>query len=403
MKVLKYILLTYLLVSFLGCTNHPKIENEESIIAESKVKYTCPMHPQIIEDHPGSCPICGMDLVKVKVQQKSNGLVLSNAQIKLANIKTQKIGSDDFEDTKLINAQIVINPLNTAIVSSKFTGRIDRLYIQEAGVKVTKGQAIYKIYSEELLILQKDYILNAKQQKAFPEEIIYNALLKASKNKLKLYGYSDKQIRELLNTTQNNPYIIVYAPIGGVISEINLSEGQYIGEGTPVFKIENFDQLWIEAAIYPSEVSEVKIGKVVNIQISGFENENIKSKIEFISPQLDSKSQIITIRSSINNSENKFQPGMQANLSLSYINKKNVVSLPNEAVIRNQNGDHVWVKTAENNFEYRIVEIGAENESSVIIKTGLKIGDEVVTSGAYLLTSEFILKKGGDFMAGVNL
>ncbi len=361
------------------------------------------MHPQIIEDHPGSCPICGMDLVKVKVQQKSNGLVLSNAQIKLANIKTQKIVSFDFEDTKLINAQIVINPLNTAIVSSKFTGRIDRLYIQEAGVKVTKGQAIYKIYSEELLILQKDYIINAKQQKAFPEEIIYNALLKASKNKLKLYGYSDKQIRELLNTTQNNPYIIVYAPIGGVISEINLSEGQYIGEGTPVFKIENFDQLWIEAAIYPSEVSEVKIGKVVNIQILGFENENIKSKIEFISPQLDPKSQIITIRSSINNSENKFQPGMQANLSLSYINKKNIVSLPNEAVIRNQNGDHVWVKTAENNFEYRIVEIGAENESSVIIKTGLKIGDEVVTSGAYLLTSEFILKKGGDFMAGMNM
>jgi Cu(I)/Ag(I) efflux system membrane fusion protein len=279
---------------------------------------------------------------------------------------------------------------------------VDRLYEKETGVKVSKGQAIYKIYSEELLTLQKDYILNTKQQKAFPTESIYKALLNASLDKLKLYGYSDNQIHQLLNTVQNNPYIIVYAPIGGVISEINISEGQYIGEGSPVFKIENFDQLWVEAEIYPSEISDVKIGQMVSIQISGYEKENIKSKIEFISPQLDSQNQIITIRSSINNSENKFQPGMQANLSLSYINKKNVVSLPNDAVIRDQTGDHVWVKTAENNFEYRIVEIGAENESSVIIKTGLKIGDEVVISGAYLLTSEFILKKGGDFMEGMN-
>ena len=403
MKVLKYILLTYFLISFLGCTNPTKKDTDLPKIVESKVKYTCPMHPQIIEDLPGSCPICGMDLVKVKLQQKNNGFVLSNAQIKLANISTQKIGSNNFEDDKLINAQLVTNPLNTAIVSSKFAGRVDRLYEKETGVKVTKGQAIYKIYSEELLTLQKDYILNTKQQKAFPNEAIYKALLKASENKLKLYGYSVNQIKVLLNTPQNNPYIIVYAPISGVISEINISEGQYIGEGSPVFKIENFDQLWVEAEIYPSEISDIKIGQMVNIQISGYENQNIKSKIEFISPQLDPQNQIITIRSSINNSENKFQPGMQANLSLSYINKKNVVSLPNDAVIRNQTGDHVWVKTAENNFEYRIVEIGAENESSVIIKTGLKIDDEVVISGAYLLTSEFILKKGGDFMAGMNM
>lgn len=395
MKILKYILFSIFFLSFLACSNDQKKSVNDAKTAEAKETYTCPMHPQIVEDHPASCPICGMDLVKVNAQGKSKGLMLSDAQIKLANIKTQKIGSSNFENTKLINARLVINPLNTAIVSSKFAGRVDQLFYQEAGVKINKGEPIFKIYSEELLTLQKDYILNMKQQKAFPQENIYRNLLNASKNKLKLYGYSENQINKLATDQQTNPYITVYAPIGGVISEINLSEGQYVAEGSPVFKIENLNQLWVEADLYPSEIAGVKIGQSININVIGYENEPITSKIEFVSPQLESGSQIITIRANISNLSNKFQPGMQANLSLPYVSKNNIISLPNDAVLRDEKGNYIWVKTGENNFEIRMIEIGPENEKFVIVKSGIKNGDEVVITGAYLLSSELILKKGG--------
>ncbi len=404
MKIFKYIIVMFFVMSFLACSNDQKKGTSDRIkpteIAES---YTCPMHPQIIKSEPGACPICGMDLVKINTQNKKMGLELSESQINLANIRTMKVGNQNFEDAKLINAKLVVNPINTAIVASKFAGRVDQLFYQETGVRINKGQPVYKIYSEELLTLQKDFILNYKQQKAFPNEDIYKTLLNASKSKLKLYGYSENQINQLLNGNKTNPYIIVYAPIGGIISEINISEGQYVGLGSPVFKIENLDNVWVEADIYPSELAEVKIGKEVNIIVSGFENENIKAKIEFISPQLNPQSQIITIRSSIKNVSNKYQPGMQANLSFAYINKNDVISIPIDAIIRDESGSYVWVETSKNNFKYKMVQIDSENEKLAIIKNGLKNGDEVVISGAYLLTSEYTLKKGGDFMAGMNM
>ena len=377
--------------SIFACSNDKKTASTSN----EDLKYTCSMHPQIIEDKMGKCPICTMNLVKVSQQQNSKGLSLMENQIKLANIKTIKIGENGFEDKKLINARLVNNPLNTQIISSKFSGRVDRLYFQESGVRVTKGQALYKIYSEELLTLQKDYILNLKQQKAFPQEKIYQNLLTAAKNKLSLYGYSNQQINALASKNQTNPYIMVYAPISGVITELNINEGQYVNEGSTVFKLENFDSIWVEADLYSSEIGEIKVGQAIEILVAGFENQPINTEVEFVSPQLNDNSQILTIRTSIKNPNNNFQVGMQANISFAYFSKNNGLTLPNDAVLRDESGSHVWIKTNKSDFEYRMVEILSENDKSILIKSGINKGEEVVTSGAYLLSSEYFLKKGG--------
>jgi len=391
MKAIKYIVMLLFLGSIFACSNDKKTASTSN----EDLKYTCSMHPQIIEDKMGKCPICTMNLVKVSQQQNSKGLSLMENQIKLANIKTIKIGENGFEDKKLINARLVNNPLNTQIISSKFSGRVDRLYFQESGVRVTKGQALYKIYSEELLTLQKDYILNLKQQKAFPQEKIYQNLLTAAKNKLSLYGYSNQQINALASKNQTNPYIMVYAPISGVITELNINEGQYVNEGSTVFKLENFDSIWVEADLYSSEIGEIKVGQAIEILVAGFENQPINSEVEFVSPQLNDNSQILTIRTSIKNPNNNFQVGMQANISFAYFSKNNGLTLPNDAVLRDESGSHVWIKTNKSDFEYRMVEILSENDKSILIKSGINKGEEVVTSGAYLLSSEYFLKKGG--------
>ncbi|MBK0382525.1 efflux RND transporter periplasmic adaptor subunit [Pedobacter sp. SD-b] len=405
MKKLKYLSLFLLLfcfgVLFISCSSKGDKKTEKALV---EAKYTCPMHPQIVEDHPGSCPICNMDLVKI-TQQKSNnnGLTLNDRQIELANVKTISVGNGNFNHSKLLNARIVTNPNKIQVISSKFSGRIDRLYFKEAGQKIEKGQALFQIYSEDLLSLQKDYLLNLKQENAFPSEPIYKKLTEAAKNKLSLYGYSTWQIKQLSTANKTDPYITVYAPDTGLITEMTITEGQYITEGMGLMTIENLSNLWLEADVYPSEIKDLKTGTSIQIEVSGFANAPIQSKIDFINPQLNANSQILTIRANLPNLKGDFQPGMQAQVKFPSANKSAIISVPNDAVIRDEKGNYVWIETGKHRFAVRMVEIGDESEASTIIKSGIKIGDNVVVSGAYLLTSEFVLKKGGNMMSGMNM
>ncbi len=388
-----------LVLAFSSCSSG----DHKSKQTASETKYTCPMHPQIVENHPGSCPICNMDLVKISAQKKQSGLTLSENQIVLANVKTIAIGVGNFNDSKLLNARLVINPNNTQVVSSKFGGRVDRLYFKEAGQKISKGQALFQIYSEDLLALQKDYLLNLKQQNTFPNEGIYKKLTEAAKNKLSLYGYSLQQIKQLISGNQTNPYINVYAPSSGLITEISVAEGQYVTEGMSLLTIENLDNLWLEADIYPSEIGNIKVGTPIKIEVSGFSNEPIQSKIDFINPQLNAGSQILTIRANIPNTKENFQPGMQAEVKFPSVSQNSIISVPSNAVIRDEKGNYVWIKTGKDKFDMRMIQIGDESDETTVIKSGIKIGENVVISGAYLLTSEFILKKGGNIMSGMNM
>ncbi|MFC5284622.1 efflux RND transporter periplasmic adaptor subunit [Pedobacter alpinus] len=356
---------------------------------EASVIYTCPMHPQIIQDKPGICPICNMDLVKTQFVN-SDEIILDENQIKLANIKTQKLGTSNYENSKLLNARVIANPENVYTVASKFNGRVDKLYYQEVGVFVNKGALLYKIYSEDLLSMQKEYLLNKKLSNEFPDENIYKKLFIASKNKLELYGLNQQQIARI-NDKNTQPYISVYAQNSGIITEISITEGEYLSEGMPVLRMEDLSNIWVEAHLYSNEISNVKVGNAITIQVENFEPQ--KAKVDFLSPQLNANSQIITLRASLNNTNNKYLIGMKATVKLIRNSSKDALSLPTNAVIRNNEDTYVWVKENDS-FKRKEVEISSENENSVLIKSGLNNGEEVVVSGTYLLDSELKLRKG---------
>ena len=368
---------------------------EKKISEENKQNYTCPMHPQIVKDKMDSCPICGMDLVPMNSQNsKENTLMLSNSQIKLANIKTIKLADGDYQNQKELKGILQSNPLENQVISSKFAGRVEKLYVKETGVLLSKGQPIYQIYSEDLSTLQQDYLLNLNQMEAFPDEKIYKKLTEAAKRKLLLFGYNLKQINELEKGKNSNPRITVYANESGLVNEINISEGQYISEGMSIFSLGNLNTLWVEADIYPSEIENIKLGQSLKVIVNGFEDIQVKGKIDFINPQYDNNSRVIKLRTNIKNIDFKFHPGMFASVTLEEAQKSAILKLPVQAVLRDEKGANIWIKTDEHTFEAKNVTVGEENESTIIIEEGLKGGENVVINGAYLLYSEYKLKKG---------
>lgn len=384
-----------------ACQNEKKKSTTTNAKQQS---YTCPMHPQVVKDEPGSCPICGMDLVPV-TQAAGTGLTLSDRQQAMANITTAVIGLNDISGFKILNGRLAVNPDRTEIISSRVAGRIERLYVKETGVKVEKGQALYQIYSEQLATLQKEYILATEQVREFPSDTMFRQILNAAKQKLELYDLSSAQISNLVKIKKTNPYITYYARESGVIAALSITQGQYVAEGSSIMRIEGYNHLWVEADVYPSEASLLKNGQSVKVVVSGWENEPQMAKINFIAPSLQSNSQVLQLRADITNPNGQWQPGQQAIVFLPTIsNVSAILSLPVDAVLRTGNGmPHVWIKTGEGTFEPRMVTLGTEGLDMVEIKKGLIKGDTVVITGAYLLYSESILKKGKDPMAGMDM
>ena len=377
-----------------ACSNEKKPEAAGAAAKGKQQTFTCPMHPQVIKNEMGTCPICGMDLVPFEKNSDDKALKVDTTRQVLANITTIVIGANSLSGAKQLNGRLTVNPEQSSYISSRIAGRVEQLYVRETGVKVNKGQPLYKLYSEQLATLQQEYLMAVAQEKQFQGDKIEKRIVASAKQKLLLYGQSESQIQQLVKAQKKDPYVVFYAPEGGVVAELSVTQGQYVTEGSPILRLEGYGQLWVEADVYPNEAKKIKEGQKVKVIVAGWENQPQEMTISFITPTLQSGTQLTQIRGSIPNPGNQWQPGLQANVQLPLASKGNVLTLPVDAIIREGKGMHVWIKKSKDTFEPQLVKTGQENDSQVEIIEGLTNGDQVVVTGAYLLYSEYILKKG---------
>lgn len=390
------ILFVFILIGVVGCSGEQKTEEKS---AEAKQQtFTCPMHSQVIKHEMGTCPICAMDLVPFEKNSDDKSLKLDAQRQLLANIKTIRIGDggnvEGISNQSVLNGRLVTDPQQSNYISAKVAGRIEELFVRETGVAISKGQSLYKLYSEQLATLQQEYLMALAQQKQFAGDKLEQQLVSSAKQKLLLYGQTESQLQRLTKTQQKNPYVTVFATQGGTVAELSINQGQYVAEGSPIMRLEGYGKLWVEADVYPNEMKQIKQGQTLKVVVSGWEDQAQTMKVEFINPSLQAGTQLTQIRGSIANPNGQWQPGLQVKVMLASQGVGGGMNLPVDAVIRDGKGQHVWIKKGKDSFEPMKVSVGKANGNSVQIISGLATGDEVVVTGAYLLYSEYVLKRG---------
>ena len=396
------ILVMFVISSLLfSCKEQKK---NSTAVAKKDVYYTCSMHPQIHEEHPGDCPICGMKLIAVSKTSSSNTteIHLNTEQIRLGNIQTDTVGTASIGDKLVLTGTLSFNQDKLATVSARAEGRVDKLYFKNTGDYIQKGDKLYDLYSEQLNNAKQEYINALQQQNSVGNTLInYAALVESAKNKLLLWGMSNSQIIQLAQTKQASSLTSFYSTEEGYITNMNAKEGDYVMEGGIVVQLANLSTLWAEAQVYTTQMASVNKNENVVVEVPDL-NQTINGVIDFVNPEINPDTRINLVRITIQNKNNQLHPGMPVNIIINK-QKHNSITLPADAVLQDSKGATVWVQTAPGIYEIKMVQTGIVSDNTIEIKSGLTTGDVVVTSGAYLLNSEYIFEHGADPMAGMKM
>jgi Cu(I)/Ag(I) efflux system membrane fusion protein len=317
-------------------------------VAEKEILYyTCGMHPSvrvIPEDYEAGnnkCPICNMDLVPVykeddtamdKTAAEHDEQVQAGieAQLKLsaraqtlAQVKTESIEFRHLMKEISTVGQMDYDERRVSYVAAWIPGRIDKLFVNFTGDRVKKGDPLIQIYSPNLITTQEEYLLaleTLERVKESPDpQTIKGAesLVESSRQRLLLWGISEKQIEELKSNRKANTYVIIPAPIGGTVIHKNAFEGKYVKEGENLYRIADFSNLWMQADIYEGDLARIQMGQSVIIHTKAYPDEVFKGKIVFLDPYLDPKTRTVKVRVDVPNPGFRLKPGMFVDVYIS--------------------------------------------------------------------------------------
>ena len=413
----KYIIYTGLLVVgllfgwfFFGNSATKETEYNDSEIAETNQKWTCSMHPQIMQAEAGDCPICGMDLIPAETSAEglnANEFKLTKNAMALANIQTSVVGNSTSKDATIkLSGKIAENEDANLVQASYFSGRIELLNISSTGEEVRKGQLLATIYSPELFAAQQELITASSLKESQP------ALYKAVRNKLKLWKISESQINEIETSKKVKQNFPIYATVSGTVSEKLVEQGDYVKQGQALLKITNLNTVWALFDVYEKQIELFKKGQNITITTTAYANKEFKATVDFIDPTFNSATRTVKLRVILNNKNREFKTGMfvEGNIENTISDKEQGLMIPSSAILWTGERSVVYLKTNPDEpvFEMNEITIGKQLGEQYEVIDGLQRGDEIVTNGTFTVDASSQLqgkksmmnKEGGKTMTG---
>lgn len=369
-------------------SSQPATTDEHHHHADEKQVWTCSMHPHIKQDKPGQCPICGMDLIPLKTAGHSNEAIdpnaiqLSDEAVALANIQTTVIGKQHpVKDIQLYGTIQADERLKQSL-TSHVNGRIERLYINFTGEAVKRGQTIATVYSPDLMNAQQELIEAARMQQP--------ALLQAAREKLHLWKLSDEQIARIEQSGTVSPLVDITATGSGIVVNRNVSQGDYVNQGSVLFELANLSQVWALFDAYESDLPFLKVGDRTNFTLQALPGKTFSGRISFIDPIVDKTTRTVKVRVETANPGLQLKPEMYANalIKAPLSQQSNQLVVPKSAVLWTGKRSIVYLKQPNAElptFMLREIELGPSLGDAYVVQGGLNPGDEVVTNGAFTI------------------
>ncbi|WP_038126722.1 efflux RND transporter periplasmic adaptor subunit [Thiomicrorhabdus sp. Milos-T2] len=355
-------------------------------------KYVCPMHPQIVRDHEGSCPICGMDLVKQAFEQTQSAPKISAGASSDDGVKQGfAIRTNEVKETTLWKyiptfGKVVADETKVVHIHPRASGWISDLSVRSNGESVKKGSLLYRLYSPEIVSAQQDLLLARQNQKRMGKAA--NSLLASAKIRLKLLGVRNDVIKIILRKNKTINEIPIYAPQDGIATNLVVQDGMFVQPKTRLMSVSDLTSVWVEAEILPLQQAWIKSRLTANITSDAFPEKRWESDIEYIYPVADAKTQALKVRLPVINTGLFLKPNMFMNVEIYGGPKHDVLAIPLGAVIDDGLTKRVVLQLDDGRFEVVKVQTGMESLGVVEIVSGLKKGDKIVTSGQFLIDSE---------------
>jgi len=350
--------------------------------------WTCSMHPQIKMEEPGNCPICGMELIPMESSDDSseniaaNEIVMNEEAYQLANIQTtivEKASAD--KEIRLLGR---VKPDERRLYSqvSHIPGRIERLYVNFTGEKVYTGQKIVRIYSPELISAQKELFEAIKSKDIYPQ------LYTASRNKLKLWKLSDKQIDAIEATGNVQEQIDILSDHTGYVMNRNVELGDYIKAGGNLFDIANLSTVWVMFEAYEADIPWINVNDKVSFTIQAIPSKTFEGKVTYVDPFVSPNTRVAKVRVEVKNPSNTLLPEMYASgiIQAKMKGMENAIVIPKSAVLWTGKRAVVYVKVPHEktiSFVYREIELGQDMGQFYSVQDGLEEGEVVATNGVF--------------------
>ena len=400
------------LMTLISCNNNkdPHAAHKEEAVKEL---YTCPMHPEIIREQPGKCPICGMDLVKKEADAKKivevelESLLKPTNEFVISSIPVTTIQKREEQIEIETLGKIAYDTRQVGSISARVSGRIEKLYVKYRYQKISKGQHILDIYSPELLTAQQNLLF------LLEDDAGNTSMIEAAKEKLLLLGMDNQQLQRIIQSGEPSLTISVYSNYSGhiheaakngsmnnepglmkdvslITEELSLKEGMYLQKGQSVFTVFNPDRAWAILNIYGENQALVKVGNTVRVVPETAPTKDFRATIDFIEPFYRKESKTLTARVYFDNNNLKVPIGSQVRGTI-FGNTKDAYWLPKEAVL-SLGIDKVVFQKSDGGFKAHKINTGITHKNHIQVLSGINETDSVAANAQYLMDSESFIK-----------